>query len=366
MKVYLLGPYPPPYGGISIHIKRLYLNLYEKGVSTYIYAIGSKKETKLNLKQNKFITYVNIKMALWKILFIEKNNIVHSHISGRVDKIILGFFSLILRKKIIVTLHGNGIKGYYNRSNFLIKKILCFSLSKLSAIVVVNEELKNYLVNLNIPKSKIVVIPSYINPIIREEDYIKIDRKVWYFIKHSKLKNKFILTGNGNIRFYNSQDLYGLDLLVELVHRLKLQGYNVSLVFALLGYDEQNKLERDYFKKLLSVIMKYNLQDDIYIYKTKDTEYYPILEKTDIFIRPTNTDGYGISVVEALYLGKPAIASDVCSRAEGTILFKNRNLDDLEQKTKLILDNYEKYVKEIKNIEIKDYINEIKQLYTSL
>lgn len=366
MKVYLIGPFPPPYGGISIHIKRLFLNLYRKRIETYIYAIYSRKDQILNSKYAEVITYTNMKKALWKILFIGKNDIVHSHMSTRFDKIMLGFLSLVLKKKIIVTFHGNGIKTYYNKSSWLMKKILCFSLRKLSAIIVVNSDLKQYLVELRVPKDKIFVVPSYINPVINEEDYLKIDTKIWDFIKNAKKKNKFILTGNGNIRFYYNQDLYGLDLLIDLVKELKQDGYKISLIFALLGYSEQTAEERKYFESLLSRIQKYNLQEDIFIYKTKNTEYYPILEKSDIFIRPTNTDGYGISVVEALFLEKPAIASNVCNRAKGTVLFENRNLKDLESKTKFILDNYEEQKDRIKKIHSREYVNEVIEVYKKI
>jgi glycosyltransferase involved in cell wall biosynthesis len=41
--------------------------------------------------------------------------------------------------------------------------------------------------------------------------------------------------------------------------------------------------------------------------------YWPILKKIDLFVRPTLSDNFGISIAEALHFGKKAIASDVCS-----------------------------------------------------
>ena len=64
------------------------------------------------------------------------------------------------------------------------------------------------------------------------------------------------------------------------------------------------------------------------------------MKKADLMIRPTCTDGYGISIAEALFFDCPAIASDVCPRPEGAVLFKNRDMDDFEQKTRELLERH--------------------------
>ena len=135
------------------------------------------------------------------------------------------------------------------------------------------------------------------------------------------------------------------------------------MLFALLGYDNQTQEERNYFEELENRIKKYQIDKEVFIYKVKDTEYYPILDKTDIFIRPTNTDGYGISVTEAIYLKKPAIASDVCQRQKGTIYFKSRDTKDLFEKTKFVLDNYDEEKNKLGKIEVKEYYEEVLEVY---
>jgi glycosyltransferase involved in cell wall biosynthesis len=65
--------------------------------------------------------------------------------------------------------------------------------------------------------------------------------------------------------------------------------------------------------------------------------FVPVLAEADVFVRPTNTDGDANSVREALYLGVPAVASDVVERPAGTILFRTRDLDDLEAKVRSVL-----------------------------
>jgi glycosyltransferase involved in cell wall biosynthesis len=83
----------------------------------------------------------------------------------------------------------------------------------------------------------------------------------------------------------------------------------------------------------------------------------------DLFIRPTNTDGYGVSIAEVISLNKPAIASNVCKRPEGAILFENRNIEDLFIKTNDVINNYEEHRTKIENIEFEDNAEKILEVY---
>ncbi|MGO3801521.1 MAG: glycosyltransferase [Fusobacterium sp.] len=358
MKINLVGCLPPPYGGISIHIKRIYKKLKSKN-NLKIYT--STKESVLLKDDN--IKSMSLKLFFIKLLLLSRKEIFHFHVSGKKVKIILGLFSIILRKKIILTIHGDSLKKEFYSSNFFIKKVLEISIKNLNHIIVVNNSIKKECLKLGVKENKISVIPAYLNPIINEDDYKKIDMKVWNFISKRKKDEDRIITGNGNIKFYNNQDLYGLDLLINLIYKLSQKNYKASLVFALLGYEGQSKIERDYFEKLLKKIEQYNLEERVFIYKVKDTEYYPIMDKSDVFIRPTNTDGDAISLRESIYLNKPNISSDIVERPEGTLLFKTRDIDDLFNKTINILDNYEEEVKKIEKIQVREYYKEILEVY---
>ena len=85
--------------------------------------------------------------------------------------------------------------------------------------------------------------------------------------------------------------------------------------------------------------------------------------KGTIFIRPTNTDGDSISVREALYFDIPCISSDVVPRPPGTIVFKNRNTDDLIIKIKDVLNNYDNHKNNLKKIKCDNNFNKIFKVY---
>ena len=119
----------------------------------------------------------------------------------------------------------------------------------------------------------------------------------------------------------------------------------------------------EYFKIINKRKEEKKLENN-FLFHTKPGQLYPIIQKSDIFVRPTNTDGYGVSLAEAIHFNIPAVASDVCPRAEGTILFKNRNFDDFTLKVKYVLQNYERLKIGLEEIKPPDYAKEILRIYT--
>ena len=121
-------------------------------------------------------------------------------------------------------------------------------------------------------------------------------------------------------------------MCIELTAKLKNVYPNLGFVFALAN----EKVNTEYINKMHLRIKELNLEENFY-FLTGQKELWPIFKKASLMIRPTNTDGDALSIREALYFKCPAIASDICDRPEGTILFKNRNLDDLCDKVKDVL-----------------------------
>ena len=117
-----------------------------------------------------------------------------------------------------------------------------------------------------------------------------------------------------------------------------------------------------YFSDLQQRLIDLHLQDN-FLFVTEPYPFYPLLLKSSVFIRPTNTDGDAISLREALYFGIPSVASDVVTRPEGTILFKNRNIDDLTVKVQDLLDNYPYYKQRMNALPPGDYSDRIVQVY---
>lgn len=349
-----VGPFPPPIGGISMFIKRMKMFLEKRKLENTVWNIGNTGSRDI---KNKIIP-MKLKYVPLKYLSENRNTIIHYHISGEKSKIYIGLFNWILfrgRKKII-TIHGE-CSDLFDNNKWIMKK----TLNTFDLIICVKSGDENYLKQQGI-NTAIKEIPAYINPLEDINDFQSIPKNVKEFIENSN----FLISANGCIRFYHNEDLYGLDMLVEMMKALQNKGYKPQLLFALLAKETQTQAEKEHYRTLKELIKKYGLENDVFIYEVQDTEFYPILIKSKLFIRATNTDGDAVSLREALYFKIPSLASDIVTRPEGTVLFEARDQEDLEKKVIDMIVNYKHYRKFAEKITIKDYSCDVLNEYQSL
>lgn len=338
MKIFIYGPYPPPYGGVSIHVQRLIRKLNENKYYTCLYDVS---KTEISSKSH----HINICSKLNMVVNARDFDILHLHTSGHnlLFNIKASLMSL-LNKKVIITYHNWREGSNYTNSfqNALIKKIS----KRINGIIAVSEKIKTSLIQLGYDENKIIVIPAFIPPTIKKEEIEKIPIEVNKFIT---ARSPLITANAFRIDFYKNQDRYGLDMCVEMCKALKKKYPNIGLLFYLPDIGDYK-----YFNHIIKKISDYDLVDNFMI-NTKPSEFYTVLSLSDVFVRPTNLDGDAISIREAIHFNIPTIASDVCARPNGTILFKSRDMHDFIKKTADLLSNYEfkkvKLVKEYSNVD---------------
>lgn len=323
MKIEIWGTYPPPIGGVSIHIYRLIHNLHKIDTSIILRNFG-RSEPKIPYVKNVSYAWVE-----FLFLLLKKKKIIHLHSNN-----IWGFALFILfgrRHKVGVTLHNlNLIK----ETSLVKKKIIQMFLQR-AAFVILNDS--NYQLKLcsyfHCYGNNFYVLPAFLPP--DKSEYLGVSEDILSF----RQQHSFLLSANAyKLRFENGIDIYGFDLLIQLVKFLMEKNINVGLVFCLPMIGDV-----EYYQKCLSLIDEQGLANNILIVQKEMPNGFEIWELSDLFIRPTYTDIEGISVKEALYCGTPVIASNVCVRPKETILFKNRDYDDLRIKTLEFYSNRNQY-----------------------
>ena len=134
--------------------------------------------------------------------------------------------------------------------------------------------------------------------------------------------------------FYSNEDMYGLDLIVRLALELKLEFQQAGFVVVIPEITNES-----YFGTIRAGIKKNGLDPFFCFAVGNHFSFIPFLKYADLFIRATNTDGDALTLREALYYGVPSVASDVCIRPEGTVLFQNRNIKELSRAARSVLNN---------------------------
>jgi len=310
MKIGIMGYYPPPIGGITIHVKRLGQLFDTEKINYTIYAIGSKDQKKPHLE-----IYANRRKWALKYLFQPKEDILHCHTMGWTEKAYYVLLARLFRKISLFTFHSyrDGLatqKGIY-------KLALKFVRRYGDHFIAVGEDDYHSMVNDGFDQDKISIIPGFIAP---KEEIVKIPEYIDAFLKDKEVR----LCGNAaNMNQYQGQDLYGIDLCIELTAKLRDAGMNPGFVFFLGSMPD-----KDYYRKLQDRIEELALENH-FLFCRESLGFHHIIKSCHVFVRPTNTDGDAVSIREGLYYNKAVIASDVVKRPQGTRVFKNRDLEDL-------------------------------------
>ncbi len=307
--ILISGPLPPPAGGISIHIWRLKHLLEADFDLDFIDESAEKKAAFFNLRT------LNIGQYLKKV---KRADVLFIHSGNRLFKKLHILFGKWMGKKIIITIHGYG-----NRRSFVFRKIdeRIYGLS--DRIILVNNEIQH---KLKLPVEKCVIKNAFLPPIMSEEPELPIELKER--IKNARKKNKLIICANASrLDTFNNQDLYGLDISLQLVKMLKDNNRFVEFIFTVSSL----QIGAERFEKAKEFI-KDNELEDVFFLIQKRLSFVKLIEASDIVIRPTNTDGDALTIREGLYLNKFVLASDVVTRPDGTITFETRNVQDGYQK----------------------------------
>lgn len=330
--IVLIGKYPPPYGGITVHIQRLHKYLSDNNYNCYICHTGLKTSEK-NIKN--IISIFNI---IGVIRLKKLNPIIHFHISefGNLLKI-FGLTLFFISQIKIVTIHsGSFVKNFHNYSN-LRKYIINLILRRFKKIISVNKDQKNILVqHFNISNEKIDIIPAFLTPSTSD---VGIEKSKLLKIHNSK-DIKIVTSGY-------IYDYYGFDMIADYF----IKNNNILGIFAF--YDKYDTVLKN---KLLEKINPY--ENILYFFDLTPTQFNWIMKNSDIYIRNTDRDGDCVAIREAAYWGKKILATDVVDRPKGTELFSFNNMKDFEVKLNDVIKselsgiinssiNYEKKIEEV-------------------
>lgn len=311
MKNLLIGDRPPPVGGVTIFVDRLYKRMLTDGHDVISIELG---------KTNKIKRYFLLAIIL---IYPLKLNVFLNGINFDFLK------CMILRKfktKLVYINHNDRIRNLAPLRKELYKSFF----EKVDKVILTNKDQIDDYANLGIDiSSKYITIPAFIAPIEKELDIATLPFEIVEFVN----KYNYIISANASsLAFYNDQDLYGVDLAINLMKNL-INNKSIGLVYCITKITDV-----EYYNMLKAEIRRLNLQNHILLY-TNSINFPALLKRTDLFIRPTNTDGDSISVREAIALGVPTIASDVVDRPSKVVTFKNRDISDLVSKANHIINN---------------------------
>ena len=326
----VVGKVPPPYGGVSVHTGRLACYVGENG--WFVRVFDASKKQRFNYAENVMVYPFTRKNFVFRVaMILRSRSIIHFHGGHWLLWYLFGFLGLLGRKVLLGVHTSVWLVTRYPGENLVKKWLFRLCCRGFACVVVPHVYVKQVISRLNLPFKEVRLLNSFIPPKDKAEDYEAVPNEFWGFIKEH---NPVLGACAYRLNFKDGVDVYGLDMLISLIGRLKHSGFsNVGLVFVL---PKVGNLA--YFNELKQRINHLRIGKNI-LFIHGEREAYPLWRGLDLFIRPTVTDAASLSVSECLSVGVPVVASDCVERRKHIVTFKCRDLDDLERKVKLALNN---------------------------
>lgn len=315
MRVLLVGDYPPPHGGVAVHVQQLHRYLREHGVEARVLDIGKGGRPAPDVFPVRGVARFGSRLAG----FLADGWTVHVHTSGNNPKSwLLAAVAGVPwpRAPRVVTLHSGLLPDYLAASPAR-RALARAALAGYSRVVAVSEAVKGALVSCGVPAGKVLVHPAFCASQVRPGP-------VPETVEAVRARRRPLL-----VMAHHPSPVYGRGLMFRALRRLAEAWPDVGL--ALFGPGTRTpEFDRDVREAGVARF----IED---LGELEHPEALALLSRGDAFIRPTTHDGDSISVREALALGIPCVASDVCQRPEGTFLFKAGDAEDLARRVRRAL-----------------------------
>lgn len=321
-RIALFGVCPPPWGGISVHITRLKKVLEQQGNTVACF----------DTERHKARHIVSQLYQLLRFVYAEHPTLMYYHSPyirlSFVHLIVLRCMRLFTKSKVVVVEHDC---RYLASRSGVWKKLYSFSLRCVHELVFIGQPTyDSYCQNhLYIPRAH-SIHGAFIPP--DTTTYQTIMETYPPDLMRFMQEHTPCITGNAsNVLITQGYDLYGFDMMIDLVSALRTSWAHIGCVVAVSSISD-----KAYWRQIQARIAQRGLEKYFY-FLVGTYEYWPIIQHADLFVRPTRNENFGISVAEAIYLGIPALASDVCARPAGTVLFQAGNHEDFLAKSLEIL-----------------------------
>jgi glycosyltransferase involved in cell wall biosynthesis len=306
----LIGPYPPPYGGISIHLKRLAPLLEREGIRWTHYNISSSTAAGRNVRS----VYRFRRAWLAALAFTARERVLHFHAP---DDVLARSVSLPVTRlrgcKVIHSFHNSRTIVDPGSLPPFRRALLRRELLDAAAVHVVNPALIDALLKFDVPPERIFVYPAFLPPNPNDKDARSFPQHLVGFLR----THRPALVAIGDPRsVWRGQPIYGLDMTVDLMEALQGELPEIGLLIFLhigSGLDDRET------RALLDRIERKGLSHRVRVVELR-RECWPAFTHADLYVRPTLTDGDAVAVREALWLGTPVVTTNVGERPEGTIL----------------------------------------------
>jgi glycosyltransferase involved in cell wall biosynthesis len=307
LRVVLLGPYPPPHGGVEVHVVALQRFLRERGHHVSVINITRHRKA-----DSDGVYYPGSALGLVQRLRALQPDIVHLHVGGifptRVVALAL-VCTILARRRSVFTFHSGGYPTSPEGRRAAWFTLRGFVLRRFGRVIGVNQPLIDLFRTFGVSADKLRLIePHAVRP-PAAGDSAPADVIAQFRARH----DPFLLSVSG------LEPEYDIPTLVRAFTQVR-KAYPMAGL-AVVGSGGQEAALRAHVA---------DEEEGSHVELTGDLPHAHVLDAiahADVLLRTTLYDGDSIAVREALHLGTPVVATDTGHRPPGVRLAPIGNAD---------------------------------------
>lgn len=327
LNIALIGPYPPPYGGIAMTVFDLQRSLNphhnicvlnigegrEKGSGDYI-AIGGPFD---------FVTKLLHYARMGYTIHLETNG---HNFKSWMSALLCATVGLLNDRRSIIAFGSGNMPAYLKQGGLLLRLIAKVVVALAGVIVCRNASMVNAIRSLGIGSVAVATIPGFMG--LRGRKPALLPPPIQHFIA----AHHPVIGIVGTI-----EPEYGVDLTLRVFQQVCKEYQRAGLVIIGVGDETKNNLTH-----LAGV------QDRVFLTGPMESDVaLAAMQQLNVFVRPTYFDGDSLSVREALALKIPVVASDTGLRPAEVVTFRVGDEADLLAKLQFALAHREELVKRL-------------------
>jgi len=304
MRIRILGPFPPPFGGVALHCVRLIESLRSMGMDVR------------GVSQGGIPAGIDGIKAFGLSALLDRTP-VHYHTDEGNHRWLrlLSRIWRLTRTPYIVTVHS-----FRHRPEFddpRVRRSLADAFHHAKAVIGISDEVINDLEQrIGVRHKRTRTIASTL-PVSLWERQAPLPADLDARWSSGQIR---VLANAGRIVRYQGKDLYGIDVLLDALSMVDDNDLRLCIAVGdVVDVDLWSDLER-----------RIAAEDRISILRNSSTPLVPVVAHSHIVVRPTRTEGGpSLTLSEALELGRWAIGSNAVERPLGTVTFNNEDPSDL-------------------------------------
>ena len=322
LDVLLVGPYPPPLGGVSSHVRQVADAAaaagYRVGVLDHFGNGPTKPPVLASLRRNP-LRYLGE-------LARHRADVVHVHYAGRTSVLLAAALARRRwpRDRWLLTIHNHSLTPLL-RSHGVRGRLVTWALSQFDELIAVSDDVRSGIAR-QIPRARVSTLPAYVgvggvNTQSSRPDLLSFLEAPGVTMIVAAYRVRTVRGGG---------DIYGIDVASVAFTGLAEEFPDLRLVI-FLAHPPRGWMAKRYLRRIhTQAEREWPGRSRVVV----GEPLVPAFDERTIYLRPTRTDGDAVSVREALARGVPVIASDATSRPPGVRVVALVDTEDWVRQTR--------------------------------